>query len=552
MTRIVASVFSGVEANDVAIRKSGVPWRTDTVSEIEPFPCAVLKIRCPDARNLGDFTKINPAHMYPAQVLVGGPPCQSFSIAGGRKGLDDDRGNLTLKYVDLCHDLTTNGSLRVALYENVPGILSDKTNAFGCLISGLVGGVDEILPPGAKWGFIHTPLFIDTGRTIGGKPVCEEGASVGGTWGWQPIKWPSFGLAAGPRARLAWRTLDAQWFGLAQRRRRVFIVVSFDPDVDPAEILLERKSLQGNPAPCRQSGKGFAADVGNRPKTGSHWDGTECHPSLNQSANTGGIGASNQEVFSQRGAGLVSDIAHTLRGEGFDASEDGTGRGTPLTVETFRMVAFGEYSDDCTASTVKARDHKDATDLIAFSARQGVSGPLVGALDGLPTQAIAFAQNTRDEVRLINGDGAIAGALAAQPGAKQQSYIAEPFTLAVRGRKKGSSLEFRNDGLANALLTPNGGRAGIGVGAIATEYAVRRLMPVETERLQGFPDDWTQIPYRNKPAAKCPDGPRYKAMGNSWPVNVVAWIYLRIETAMTRADASSDDQPKPQNEGLTS
>ena len=107
--------------------------------------------------------------------------------------------------------------------------------------------------------------------------------------------------------------------------------------------------------------------------------------------------------------------------------------------------------------------------------------------------------------------------------------VAEPFTIMERGRDGGQSLESRQDGTSNAILTPNGGRGGMGVGAIATAWTVRRLTPVECERLQAFPDQFTRIPYRGKPAEQCPDGPRYKALGNSWAVNCARWIGRRIE-----------------------
>jgi len=150
-------------------------------------------------------------------------------------------------------------------------------------------------------------------------------------------------------------------------------------------------------------------------------------------------------------------------------------------------------------------------------------------------QAVAFVQNTRDEVRLFGDDGQTVGALAAEPGAKQQCYLAEPFTIMERGRAGESNLEYRQDGTANAILTPNGGRGGLGVGAIATRWAVRRLTPTECERLMGFPDGHTAIPWRGKPADQCPDGPRYKALGNSMAVPVMAWIGRRLDAELRKA-----------------
>jgi site-specific DNA-cytosine methylase len=171
-------------------------------------------------------------------------------------------------------------------------------------------------------------------------------------------------------------------------------------------------------------------------------------------------------------------IAHTLKAEGFDASEDGTGRGVPLV-----------------SATLYAKDgrgvHTDMTpNLIAYQCQGTNVGPM-GTL------------------RKGNGNEQGGG----------------PFTIEVRGRNGECNLEYRDDGTANALRTPSGGRAGLGIGAIATRYAVRRLTPRECERLQGFPDGWTDVPFNGKPAS---DSARYRAIGNSMAVNVMRWIGTRI------------------------
>ena len=295
-------------------------------------------------------------------VLVAGTPCQDFSIAGLRAGTDGERGNLTLKFVEIVHaivDARPDGKLAV-VWENVPGILSDRGNAFGNFLGGLVGGNDPCLPGECppdgksndfwKWhkgGKIE--LRDEDDEPTGEFEIVEPHHRP---------KWPGVGMVAGPLGRAAWATLDAQWFGVAQRRRRVFVVVDFGGACDPAAVLFEPKGLCGNPAPSREKGEGVAAtleastggvsgkdDPQGRVVSSSHWGESDVHPSLNQSHNTGGIGASNQEVFSQGGAGLV-----------------------PAQVG-FRMAAFGDYSDDETASTLKQRDFKDATDLVAFDCK---------------------------------------------------------------------------------------------------------------------------------------------------------------------------------------
>ncbi|HHF5236119.1 DNA cytosine methyltransferase [Haemophilus influenzae] len=203
------SICSGIEAVSVAWKGLGKPlW----FSEIEPFPCAVLTYHYPNIPNLGDMTtlpeKILNREIPAPDVLVGGTPCQAFSIAGLRNSLDDERGNLTLM---LIHILEAIDYVRyqdgkqpcILLWENVPGVLSTKDNAFGHFLAGLAQEREPLQPAGANSGYVHSA------RTI------------------------------------AWRILDAQYFGVAQRRRRVFVVASARPR-SVAQILIERKSLCGD------------------------------------------------------------------------------------------------------------------------------------------------------------------------------------------------------------------------------------------------------------------------------------------------------------------
>ncbi|HGY3149864.1 TPA: phage N-6-adenine-methyltransferase [Morganella morganii] len=347
------SVCSGIEAASVAWEPIGMKplW----FSEIEPFPSAVLAAHWPQVDNLGDMTKIAAAVRagdVPApDLLVGGTPCQAFSVAGLRGGLSDERGQLTLSYVELADSIDEkreqNGEQpAIIVWENVPGVLSSKDNAFGCFLAGLAGESEELKPAGEKW--------------------------------------TNAGYVFGPKRAIAWRILDAQYFGVAQRRRRVFVVASARTDICPVEILFECDSLHGDIAPGGEAEKEITGTLTARTHVG------------------GGLGTD----FECNG-GLVP-------------------------VNAYRMVAFGEYADDGTASTVKARDYKDATDL-----------------------AVTHLHNT-----------------------------------------------------------------------------VRRLTPVECERLQGFPDNHTQISWRGKDATDCPDGPRYRAIGNSMAVPVMRWIGERILAAL--------------------
>lgn len=534
MTVRFLSVCSGIEAASVAWKPLG--WTCAGVSEIEPFPRAVLQQRqgavavdwdhrhAPQSNItplFGDFTQIESHHVGPIDLLVGGTPCQSFSIAGLRGGLDDDRGNLALEFLRLA-DRTRP---RWLVWENVPGVLSsNKGRDFGAILGGMV----EL-----GYGF-------------------------------------------------AYRVLDAQFFGVPQRRRRVFVVGHLGGWQRAAAVLFERQSLSGHPAPRREKGKGFAAELtpsltasgrgvertgesrGQDPVVAVHDWPAEVAPTLNaafgeklgledQHIRGGGDCSSVPQIAMCLNAGAMGrrdaetetliptigavfddalDTTHTLRGEGFDASEDGTGRGTPLVPVAFPAEMSGTQcasaEDICPALSVKH------------------------------TTAVCFAQNTRDEVRIVGGDGQIVGALAAEPGMKQTSYVAfaiqeravsenldngpqgkgfqegvaytlearnkvQATAFALRGREGGAMPEVEGDQVG-ALRAASGGSSRSYVAATA----VRRLTPRECERLQGFPDDYSAIPWRKKPADQCPDGPRYKALGNSMAVPVMAFIGQRI------------------------
>ena len=233
------SICSGIEAWTVACE--GLGYQPVAFSEIDKFASAVLAHRFGSNMpgeplsgnappNIGDFTRLIEDEALRAQlgridILVGGTPCQAFSFAGKRLSLADARGNLTLAFAVLMHELAGSHGLRNAVWENVPGVLSTADNAFGCFLGALVGA--------------DHPLDLPKG--------------VG--------RWPDAGMVAGPRARAAWRVLDAQYFGLAQRRERVFVVVDLGGGADPAAVLFEPQGLRGNSPPRREAGEGAAATV---------------------------------------------------------------------------------------------------------------------------------------------------------------------------------------------------------------------------------------------------------------------------------------------------
>ena len=225
------SVCSGIEAASVAFAPLG--WKAAWFSEIEPFPCEVLKHHYPDIPNHGDMTtlpqRILNGEIEAPEMLCGGTPCQAFSVAGQRKSLDDARGNLSLTFCEIANAIDTVRTLRgqqpaIILWENVLGVLSTKDNALGCFLAELVGS--------------NLPLSPGTSGD----------------------KWPSAGLVIGPKRKAAWRVLDAQHFGVPQRRRRIFVVASARDGFDPSKVLFESPRMPGNPesgSEARQSSAAF-------------------------------------------------------------------------------------------------------------------------------------------------------------------------------------------------------------------------------------------------------------------------------------------------------
>ena len=287
------SVCSGIEAASVAWHNLG--WTPAWLAEVDIAASAVLAHRLGATApcfpvegsekslkriqfgeriiNWGDMTRLPEAVRTGAaeapDILCGGTPCQAYSIAGKREGLSDPRGQLTLKFVELADAIDDIRIGRdeqpcVVFWENVPGVLSSKDNAFGCFLADLAGEDVPLEPPGKRWS--------------------------------------DAGVVLGPKRAIAWRSLDSQFFALAQRRRRVFLVASAREGFDPASVLLEFDGLRRDTAPSREAGEDIAGTSDESAYRGSHWDDpNNPHPSLNQSFNTGGIGQSNQELFSQRG-----------------------------------------------------------------------------------------------------------------------------------------------------------------------------------------------------------------------------------------------------------
>lgn len=726
---IGATFCSGIGTPELACPE--INWRF--ASEIEKFPRAVLTHRfdmvdarggVPEGRHAlwGDMTTVRVRTLkrlgipFP-NVVVAGTPCQSYSIAGLRRGLNDDRGNLTLEFVRTVHAFRNAGSLRNLVWENVPGVLSDNTNAFGCFLAGLVGADDPLVPPGAEWG---PKTHFD-----------DRSHNVHRTYGWKSCSWPSEGMVEGPLGRAAWGILNAEHFGLAQRRKRVFVVYDTGKGADPAAVLFERKSVHGYHPSRREErervaptisartkgGGGLGTDfevdggqtavatvgatptvraggnstggdrpygtdvdtaesllvVGGGPNEGtitgavsSKWAkgtggpaGDEAYnlvgfvpvghadyrrgelPTLRASGGdiAGGSEALiNDPVYAiqeravsenpnagPQGKGYQEGLAytlearnkvqgvdhalsaaeqrvdHALRGEGFDASEDGTGRGTPIIpVEPVVYSIMPQNS----GKDYKARQVATAQPVMAggpVGGNQGVdyvvdctipfdttqvtskinrSTPQVGETDhplvsnGHPP-AIAFSMRGREGGSVPEVEhGGVAPVVRTPAGGSSQTFIAFSSkdygadanedvspTLRAGGHKDSHAnagtpppvaFNARQDPIPSFETTPPLDTDGTTIGLSDGGWRVRRLTPVECERLQGLPDNWTLIPWRGNRAepdysetvawlishglspeeaadlAGVPDGPRYRAIGNGMALDVIGWILKRI------------------------
>lgn len=449
------SVCSGIEAASVAWH--GLGWEPVAFAEIEAFPSTVLAHHYPDVPNLGDISKVDwrPYHGT-VDLVVGGTPCQSFSIAGKREGLDGASG-LVFEYFRLLREVQP----RWFVWENVPGSFSSN------------GGADfqSILREWNKCGY-----------------------------------------------HVSWAILDAQHFGVPQRRRRIFAVGHSGDWRYPAKVLFEPDCLRRDTQKGGKARKGSASPVEGR--TRSHWEGGP-HPTLNQSLkSSGGIAMSNQELFSQGGGGLVSqpwpaDKASCLNahfGEKMGLENQHINQGAPLFVPAFSPTMLRMRSG-CEGGGKGALMSENKSLTLATGNDQVLFEPIP-----INTQ-VATRHHS-----LGRGTGFGVG----EPG--------DPAYTLQAGHSHAVACDTYNntvDSVAPALTCKNDGtHSGPSLIELMPRLAVRRLTPTECERLQGFPDGWTDIPWRGKDHA--PDGPRYKALGNSMAVPCMRWIGERINNIETQ------------------
>ncbi|MHB1643198.1 MAG: DNA cytosine methyltransferase [Acidithiobacillus sp.] len=549
------SLFSGIEAASVAWKPLG--WKCVDVAEIEPFANAALAHHYPDTPNLGSVVDLRDRLLAgedvagllsdPPDIVVGGSPCQSWSIAGSRKGLADPRGQLTLVYAEIIDAIRPE----FVVWENVPGVLSAKDNGFGHLLGALAGHGSAIpVPPGHK-------------------------------------RWSNAGVVAGPERTLAWRVLDAQYFGVPQRRRRVFLVgCAAASGRDPSEILFERQGVPGDSAPRGKKRKDVAPTLASRTRGGGGL-GTDFDldrgliPSMSVSMRTrdgfavaevdetgiapalrAGQGGSSRNfiVAPQKTTGTLKACA---RSGGWSNSIDHAAAGLMVPVYAIQGAATWE-NPNSRPDGIGVRENvaytlevQPATSLIAFDCKAGGNtsfsigdkpGSMRGEGHGGGHLAIAF-----DAKSSIPGSGSVGGtmrscghtekshvnsrwhlAVALQPGNLRRGAGSKPSEQSFPTLKAdhGRGMSDQHPHVAHTLraegfdASEDGTGRGIPLVPVhRASWAVRRLTPVECARLQGFPDHYLNITYRKKAAA---DGNKYKALGNSMAVPVMRWIGKRI------------------------
>ena len=583
------SVCSGIEAATIAWEPLG--WEPVFFSEIEAFPRAVLKHHYPTVPCHGDFTTIKRNDYAAIDVLVGGTPCQDFSLAGLRAGLDGGRGNLSLEFGKLL------GRLRPQwfVWENVPGVFSSNGGQDFAGILGMFTG-RSIEVPGGGWQNSGVVQGIDSAYSV------------------------------------AWATLDAQFFGVAQRRRRVFVVGCLGADWRrPLAVLLDRTSLSGDPAPSRKKGKDVApcfdtSAPGNDPIEVAPTLDARCKngPMQNQvgmavvgfaefsdshlplrEAEGGDCGGGSEAIIvmgsGQGGADPFGDFGTTLTclheapivvtpisggwppeiAPTLDASysdkwgldnqhiDGGAGLFVPIVVKTSDTGSNGSnFNEDGVAYTIDTTNGQAVLqptvfDTTQITSPQNKSNPKAGdpchtlsangdaplLVQPMVSYGVDEECNANEELfgpLLRGGDGGTKQTVVQIPIGIDGNEVG--FTLRANPSMSGD----KGDGGMNTTVvaveepvnfqqSQSGIRENDTMGTLDTNYGsrryngvrtgshVRRLTPKEASRLQGFTDDFARIPWKGKPADQCPDGPQYKAYGNSMATTVMAWIGERLQ-----------------------
>jgi len=481
------SLFSGIEAATQAWHPLG--WEPVAFSEIENFPNAVLEHHYPDVPNLGDVTKITEnkiKKLGQIDLVVFGSPCQDLSVAGKRKGLDGERSGLFTNAIKIIKWARKHCGCRYALWENVPGAFSSN------------GGKD----------------FGEVIKLLSGSEFRQE-------------KYQTAGVVIGKEGLVEWRTLDAQHFGVPQRRRRIFALADFGDWESRGPVLFERESLFGHSSESGEKREETPTDVRgcfDKQRTGVYGDGNVA------------------STMSARDYKDATDLVVEQPNLSAPLSaRDYKGPGTDGIGETSKTAQGPGWNEDVSFTLNSVDKHavaftqndggRDATENTAPTLRSGGDG-------GIPQSAVAYSvmpMNSGKDYKARETDVAQPITAGGPVGGNQGGdYIVDQPQTAVAYSLGG---QHPNAAVGVDVAPTLASAAGEGGGhtplvtAPTSAMQVRRLTPKECERLQGFPDDYTKIPYRKKSADDCPDGPRYKALGNSMAVPVMRWIGERINQA---------------------
>ena len=566
------SVCSGVEAASLAW--TGLGWKPVAFSEIEPFPCAVLAERFPGVPNLGDMTKIEVTDeeihgagfnvcRRDVDILVGGTPCQSFSVAGRREGLKGASG-LAFHFVRLLREIQP----KWVVWENVPGALSSRTDG-----------------------------QLDFNFLVGAFAECGYG--------------------------LAWRILDAQYvrsksfpFAIPQRRRRLFVVGCLGDGESAGKVLFDGESLSGDTPPRRIKmhgtsgcaerslgmsirtahtkangcgiGVGAAHTLGASDVDAVWWDGSDkadtltcpgdsqrmpdkgrlqcvvdmrqieaetegnVSPMLAATDYKGGkavVETLNQNLIAYDNHSQDSRVKETGDVSPTLTSRLGTGGGKTQLVQEVGQTVFSKtgrpkeaggcpnFKETGVANTLNLWDlgESRANELVVGDTPViSLEGDKIGSSDDVMytqtakgVHGVAYGINCQASLmHPFSEEVSQVISVAHQSGVVRDECVPIDMGNATRDADKRDDMNRQGAGIGqdgSPAPTVTANPQGVG-----WRMTVRRLLPVETERLMGFPDNWTRIPWRGKPAEQCPDGPRYKACGNSMCVNVMEWIGERI------------------------
>ena len=479
------SVCSGVECASLASASLG--WTPAWFSEIDDFPSAVLAHHFPNVPNLGDMTtlaeRIRSGEVEAPEILVGGTPCTSFSLSGLRESMDDHRGQLIVDYIQILDAIDEQraklGQLpAICFWENVEGVLSTHDNAFGCFLSGLVG--------------LDFPVNPHDGR-----------------------KFPKSGYLVGSKRSCAWRLLNSEYFGSAQSRPRIYVVASAREGFDPRKVLFELSGVRGNHKPSRKKGKTTSATptagIGNNNKGTS--EGTS----------EGTDGATHDKIARKH---LV--VLNDQGGSVMSVSGDGT-------IGTLRAETHAH--EPIVTETIPLVDEKIGTltacDLVKMPSNQSVA-------NGLMFPELSVFENHRQDARYREmSDGKMPTLVAHMgTGGGNVPFVVEKnirlFNMQpIESNMHNAGREIEKTPTLTATdPNPNKNQGGVCIVELEGKpyrLRVRKLLPIECERLMGMPDNWTLIPYKGKDVENCPDSPRYKACGNGWSVETITWIFNRLD-----------------------